>query len=863
MATLTEPGRAIKLPVNEEVRNERINNTILIGYLLLAISAGLYAVGEYIDLNRGDDNFTIFFIHYLIAIVYVIILIVNKSYGIVRSWQKKHLHKTIVLLNLFLVSAYALNRQLPIFEDSVPWFCVILLLTSAVMLSYCYFDRLPKAVNYIQHIILGCALILYLYMTIYVANFYMLGTVGIILIGIGTHIFVPVLLLFSAVKIIMTTREFRRIGSGWIVLGMMIPVFVVASFIIEWNSRVKAIDRLANQSVLQADTELPVWVKVAQSVKNDWIIERILKSKFVYTNANDHFQWDFFPSNSDWDEKRKHDPLVFLASGNSNSSLSDEDRKSILKALTDSRHKAHERLWSGDNLTTAYIVTDVDIYPELRLAYSEQYLNIRNNAINNNSWWGDSEEAIYTFQLPEGSVVTSLSLWVNGIEEKAILTSKQKATEAYTTIVGREMRDPSVVHWQEGNTVSVRVFPCTTKEERRFKIGITSPLAVISNRLIFKNVTFRGPNASSAIHASRVRIIGNAQNIKLPNNYKKNLKGEYASEGEYDPGLQIAMDVLPIKANQFSFDGFTYSLSNLEPLRSNTKFTHIYLDLNNSWSGDDVKSMRTLIKDYNVYAHIENAFVLMSTENWEEITNELRQTNFSLFPFHQINDTESSLVITKGKELSPFLRDFKTSAFAEKIGNFFASGKKVYVFNLEGGASSYIKSLKELRAFNFAQGNTDMVLNLLKDKTFPMVLESHERIELHESNMVLEKKATINGNAKSNAPDHLARLFAYNNIMRQVGANFFKDDFINEKLVDEAATAYVVSPVSSLIVLETQQDYDRFGIEDKENSLLNASKDSSGAVPEPHEWALIIVFLLFIAFQVLRSSRVKVFLFKK
>jgi XrtN system VIT domain protein len=114
---------------------------------------------------------------------------------------------------------------------------------------------------------------------------------------------------------------------------------------------------------------------------------------------------------------------------------------------------------------------------------------------------------------------------------------------------------------------------------------------------------------------------------------------------------------------------------------------------------------------------------------------------------------------------------------------------------------------------------------------------------------VKEEKAVEN-----NAPDHLARLFAYNNIMRRVGANYFNDDYINESLIDEAATAYVVSPVSSLIVLETLEDYNRFGIHNQDNSLLNASKNSSGAVPEPHEWALIILFLLFVTYTIYQSK---------
>jgi len=857
METPTEPA-ATSLAVDRKIQSP--NKITFIGYLLLGISAGLYALGEYVDVSR-DDNFSVFFIHYFISLAYVIILISNESYGIRLSWRKKNIHKTIVLLNLFLVSAYALNRQLPVFENSVTWFCVYLLITSAVMMSYRYIEQLPKAVNHIQYLLLGSAVVLYLYLSIHVANFYAFGTLGIIAIGIGAHIFVPVLLLIAAIHLLITNHEKNRAGVWWTVSGAIITIGIVIVFMVVWNTRAKAIERVANQSVIHADTDLPVWVKASQTFKNDWITERILKSELVYTVSNNHFQWDFLPNNS-WDEQRKHDPLVFLASTTTTSSLSDNDRMTILKAITDNRSRGEERLWAGDNLVTSYIVTDVDIYPELRLAYTEHYLNIRNNAIKGR-WRGNSQEAIYTFQLPEGSVVTSLSLWVNGKEEKAILTSKQKAKEAYTTIVGREMRDPSVVHWQEGNTISVRVFPCTPDEERKFKLGITSPLPVVGDQIVYENVTFRGPRATEATQTSRVRIIGNSEHLELPGNFTKNVKGEYLSEGTYDPDLTITMDAVPLKTNQFSFDGFSYSFTNPDPATSTVAFTDIYLDLNNSWTPEEIDALYPLLQEYRFHACVDNVFVPISSENWEAVTDELQQNNFSLFPFHHIKNTETALVITKGKALSPHLQDFKTSAFADGIRNYFACGKKVYVFNLEGGTSTYIKSLKEFRAFRFAHGRTDVLLSMLRNKQFPLTTESDEQVVLHESDMIIKKKQKTEQDDHDNAPDHLARIFAYNNIMRQVGVNFFNDDFVNEKLVDEAATAYVVSPVSSLIVLETQEDYERFGIKDKENSLHNATKNSSGAVPEPHEWALIIIFLAFIAFQVLRNPRFKFSLVRK
>ena len=136
METLTDPRLAAKPSVEKAPQTGLQDPTTLVGYLLLIVSAGLYGLEEYFDLSRGDDNFTIFFIHYFIALAFVIILIANKNYGVRRSWRRKHIHKTVILLNLFLVSAYALNRELRVFEDSVQWLCVYLLVASATTLTY-------------------------------------------------------------------------------------------------------------------------------------------------------------------------------------------------------------------------------------------------------------------------------------------------------------------------------------------------------------------------------------------------------------------------------------------------------------------------------------------------------------------------------------------------------------------------------------------------------------------------------------------------------------------------------------------------------------------------------------------------------
>ncbi len=99
-------------------------------------------------------------------------------------------------------------------------------------------------------------------------------------------------------------------------------------------------------------------------------------------------------------------------------------------------------------------------------------------------------------------------------------------------------------------------------------------------------------------------------------------------------------------------------------------------------------------------------------------------------------------------------------------------------------------------------------------------------------------------------PDHLLRLFAYRSILEGLSGqlpaeNPGLDGATSEALVRTAEEAHIVSPVSSLIVLE-RADYGRFNITESKNSLKNATLQGNGAVPEPGEWALIIgvVFIL-------------------
>ncbi|RAW00353.1 XrtN system VIT domain-containing protein [Pseudochryseolinea flava] len=838
----TEEAPTKELPSPHETLHKKNENQIpyYLGYGLLAISAAVYLITELFGLRRSDDGLTLFVAHYALALAFTFILLHHKKIGIRKSWYRTNIHLTIILLNLFLVSAYSLNRVMDVFQDSSDWLCVAILITSTTALAFRFYPQLPSFVKGIGKAILGFAIVLYTYMIFYVAPFYAFGAIGTILLAVGFHIFVPLLMVTSLIALLYKIHHDHDRSVYWAIIGGSLTTIYTIFFALEWRNRIQRIEHYSYNSVLDDNTELPHWITIAENIEDDWITRTILKGTLRYTLYNPN-QWHFIPNRLAWDEKRIHDPLVFIGSLFGEVNLTEEDRIKILHTISERRHKSEERLWSGDNLVTAHIINDIDIYPDLRFAYTENYFDIKNTS-EHGRWWGNTQEALYTFQLPEGSVVTSLSLWIEGKEQKGILTSKGKATEAYNTIVGKEVRDPSVVHWREGNTVVVRVFPCTTEEERKVKIGITTPLQVQNGALIYSNIMFDGPSPNEAQQTIRIRFPKGNAGIQLPNTFERDNKGYFTAKQSYDEKFTLKLPLTTIpKNNQFSFDGFTYQIADHQPTTTHLDVKSLYLDLNNSWTSDELSAIQNTLDYAHAIAYTEGEFINITQANWSQIVPILAKRNFSIFPFHKIKDVDHALVVTKGNPLSIQLSDLKDTPFSDALHTYFSDEKRIFTFNLTGGTSTYIRSLRELRVLHYASGDTEYLNKLIKSKTFPTANESENRVVLHDANVAITKTVSDPTPNINTAPDHLARLFSYNDIMRQTGYHHFQKEYTNDNLVTEAAKAYVVSPLSSLIVLETQADYDRFGIKDVNNTLGNASKQSTGAVPEPHEWIMIIL----------------------
>ena len=407
-----------------------------------------------------------------------------------------------------------------------------------------------------------------------------------------------------------------------------------------------------------------------------------------------------------------------------------------------------------------------------------------------------------------------------------------------------------MVHWQEGNSVSVRVFPVLPGESRKFKIGITAPLERVKGKLRYENIYFKGPEWNDASENILIDFEQPVNEFQMPASFTSMSRQLYKRQGKYEPRWNMLINDPGLVNCSFSFDEHTYSLLPYRRKLATVDFQKIYLDVNKAWSKSEFNQVIGLATDKKVYVY-DSVIKELNEENKDELWEKLHGKQFGLFPLFEIKEAGQSLLVTKNTTVSPSLDDLEGSVFMEKTKSFLQDDKRINLYDLGTDLSPYLRSFKELRVFQYDKGDMSQLQGLLQHNYFPEDSENDNEVIIHRSDMVIHKTG---GTSPPSGPDHLMRLFSYNHIMQKLGRGQLLSRALDDSLVEEARKAYVVTPVSSLVVLETQMDYDRFDIHDANTSLGNASIQSKGAVPEPHEWAIIIVTFLLMTYLVIKNK---------
>lgn len=818
-----------------------------LGLLLVLLALAIRFLPRLMGIVGENSRDNIFLAHFFIiaaftAVYFVTYFVIEFMAHRLRFARYNHKVFTFVIV-LLSIGCFSLNEEVRFFAPTVTWLTWTLGLTYAALVCYAYFEELPTWLKAPVYTLLGTGALItgmYTFMLIPIMPF---AAIGIIFFGLGLYLFAP---LFSFIIFIKALRK-----EGWAylklsVIGIVLPLIVAAVFI----AGLIRVDTSVDKLIAENKSNLPNWLYLDMHLDEGWFTQYYLLGYVRYSA-------DGIMRTIDGNSSRQQyfDPVMELFGVVSNhNTLNRDDRLKMLEARYDFRHMRQRRLWGGNNLVTTNVETDIQVWPEYRMAYVDQEIVIHYD-VNESGWGRSTQEGIYTFYLPDGAVASSLSLWIEGKEEFSRLTTKSKADNAYKTIVGVERRDPALLHWQEGNTLVVTVFPCTAVEDRRFSLGITVPLKYDGTQLELPYIAFNGPYLKGTNEITTIRhgSGGKLEVMDVPMRFKE--QGDsLVYDGPYKGAWDVKLAPAPLATQGFSFDGRSYTLKPYQETFKPFSPTYIGLDINDSWTPAEISQLATLFKDKTIFVPLRGTLIELDSAKTDPLFEQQINRRYSIFPFGSVKEPEKWLIITKTTSpgILPNLLDGTVinkqmrAYFSDTMGRF-------QMLDIGTENSLYLNTFRQFGVINYHKTNIEKIGEWYTKGQFPAYNDNPAEIELETSQMTIVEDSSAVVNA--NVPDHLLRLFAYNKVLHNMGGSYFKQNYVEQEHIALAELAHVVTPVSSMVVLETIKDYERFGISENKNSLKNAGDKSAGAVPEPHEWALIILSLAMMAWLYIRRRK--------
>jgi len=792
--------------------------------------------------NEFRDLESICFLSVIIEFIYGVVL----TLCLLRNKQR-YLHLIPFLYLNWFIGCFCTNIFINIFENLPIWVYIATFLF-CFSCFVIYNDIQNKVVNTIAYLINGVTVLLVLYYAVYLIPFTPFSFLGILALGIGFYGLVPVIVLLMHFILLINLAPGNKRNLFVFSLGMFSVIFCLVGFTIMLNAEANSIRKnFVTKSFDKTSDDLPNYILISQNLKPNFFNEILLKKNIVYTATDNFFEFRNFSSfgHKQYNERKQHNPFYNLAYLMVDDlGISVDDQINILKSNFGKRLETEEQLWSGEDLITKNIKEDVKLFPKERLAYSEITMDI---ACKKDSW-GD-KEAIYSFELPEGSVATSLSLWVNGIERKGVLTTKEKAEKAYRQIVSVEARDPSLMQWKEGNRVVVRVFPVRYNLPRTFKCGFTTPLKAGNKNLTYNSISIKGPNISGASTLSRIQVnddskFESTKDFELDNQFYIN---ESVGLDDWQATVPINDQASP---EPFVWKNKAYQIQPIEKQNEAFRPKEIFLDLNSSWTLDEVKEIVD-IPSKKCYVINEDSKIEINSKNYENVFSHYKNLQYSLIPLFKVAD--SSLIVTKCGTFSANFEELGETGYLKKIREN-TKDRGLRVINIGEEINPFWQTIKEQDYVEYATLSLKDCSKAIRENSFIATKTAENRVNLETAGISITENP-ISFTPKNSGTNHIYRMYAFGKVLTEHVSQ--ENDSVDEgnKYVYLAKDANIVTPISSLIVLETDEDYKTNGIEKNVNTLGNASINNDGSVPEPHEWLMIILGLSALLFYYKRQKR--------
>ncbi|HKQ78477.1 MAG TPA: VIT domain-containing protein [Blastocatellia bacterium] len=529
---------------------------------------------------------------------------------------------------------------------------------------------------------------------------------------------------------------------------------------------------------------------------------------------------------------------------------------------------------SRPDLSLASSRIDGSFDPDAALGYLEWTLVFKNaSAI--------QQEARAQLALPPGGVVSRLTLWVNGEEREAAFAERGKVQAAYDAVV-RTRRDPVLVTTNGGDVVNVQCFPVQPDGEMKIRLGVTAPMQIEMTKAAANSASHNESQSESwmrlpyfiernfrvddsvthSVWIESKRPLESSSNSLKPEHPSASL---FAVRGALPhiemakafPAVRAARSALVNQAwtrDPFSKNGEVIE-QRIEPKSSTTPMRAVFVIDGSAQMRDQASSIAEALA--NMPERGEFAILVASDEVVElapmqpsSSANAAKAAD-ALKRFDFRGGQDNLAAITQAWEIAARNPESVIVWIHEPVPIFFnstdelrqrlerrPSGAQLFDLQTRRGANLIAENLSGVAAVNriTRMGDTPQELRRLLSRF------SGGSQQFSTTRSKLPGLRHIPSSNSKETSKHLARLWAAGEVTNLL---LLGDDRSSDVAMNLASSYQLVTPLTGAVVLETQEQYRRAGLEPVKSGTVPT-------IPEPEEWLLMLSALLVLSWVLFR-----------
>jgi hypothetical protein len=475
---------------------------------------------------------------------------------------------------------------------------------------------------------------------------------------------------------------------------------------------------------------------------------------------------------------------------------------------------------------------EASLDPDAGLGYLEWVLEFGNSG-------NRREEARSVIELPAGAVVSRVTLWINGIEQEAAYAGKAQVRRAYESVV-RVSRDPVLVTSTGPDQVLLQCFPIQPNGGKmKTKVGITFPLAIHSRdsasiplpRIIERNfeaapdlrheVSFTstvemadldgniretgGNGTSVSISDPSLRDLGFVATVERDREIYRVSAADYVDPTRIVQGDLIEVPPRTVQRFALVIDGSRSMAPHRKRLR---------------------KWVRSLDLPYEVRVYIAHDRILDGLEHkWPSFGGGTDNGPALAEALDWAGEKRDSIVcwVHGPQPVKLSSLGSPTSEIASRLHL-----PEIHHLQVEAGPNQTLSTLLDVgpvRRIMPSENPVESLHRFIGSLSEPTLTWKYSVIEGTGSEPLSSEKS-------KSVSDHLVRMWKFEEIR-----NLLQSGEADETgLAEEGARYHLVTAVSGAVVLETQAQYDRAGLEP-----IDSSQAATHAVPEPGSLPLLLL----------------------